>query len=80
VHHLHDVLIFGVFSFRQHLGSRWLSAMGGTMFGEANQLTIRQHRLAQEDKPMDGESILFGFLSYAHMLTIVPSLWFTRVG
>jgi hypothetical protein len=50
------------------------------MFGEANQLTIRQHRLAQEDKPMDGESILFGFLSYAHMLTIVPSLWFTRVG
>jgi hypothetical protein len=33
--------------------------------------------LAQEDKPMDGESISFGFRNYAHMLAIELSAWFT---
>jgi hypothetical protein len=30
--------------------------------------------LAQEDKPMDDDSISFQFLSYAHMLAIVLSI------
>jgi hypothetical protein len=29
---------------------------------------------------MDSESISFGFLSYAHILAIVLSPWFTHVG
>jgi hypothetical protein len=29
---------------------------------------------------MDGESISFRFLIYAHMLAIVLTLWFTIVG
>jgi hypothetical protein len=33
--------------------------------------------LAQEDKPMDNESISFRFQSYAHMLAIELSPWFT---
>jgi hypothetical protein len=33
--------------------------------------------LAQEDKPMEGESILFGFKNYSHMLAIELSPWFT---
>jgi hypothetical protein len=33
--------------------------------------------LAQEDKPMDGESISFGFQNYSHMLAIKLSPWFT---
>jgi hypothetical protein len=49
---------------------RWFSAMGKITTGGATQLTLRQHMLAQEDKPMDGKSISFGFRSYAHMLTI----------
>jgi hypothetical protein len=36
--------------------------------------------LMQEDKPMNGESISFVFLWYAHMLAVVRSLWFTHVG
>jgi hypothetical protein len=80
LHLLHDVLIFGVFFSRKHMGSRWLSIMGSVMTGGAIQLTQRQHMLAQEDKSMDGEGILFWFLSYAHMLVIVLSLWFTTVG
>jgi hypothetical protein len=32
-------LIFGVFFSRKHMGSRWLSAMGRTMIGGANQVT-----------------------------------------
>jgi hypothetical protein len=57
-----------------------LSGMGRTMTGGANQLTLRRHMLVQEDKLMDGESIAFQNLSYAHMLVIVVSLWFTIVG
>jgi hypothetical protein len=33
--------------------------------------------LVQEDKPMDDESILFGFQNCSHMLVIEPSPWFT---
>jgi uncharacterized membrane protein len=33
--------------------------------------------LAQVDKPMDNESVSFGFRSYAHMLAIGLSPWFT---
>jgi hypothetical protein len=69
------------------MGRRWFSAMGRTMTGGANQSTLRQHMLAEEDKPMDDESILFGFQSYAHMLAIelrpwftLLSTWFTLVG
>jgi hypothetical protein len=32
---------------------RWFSAMGRTTIGGASQSTLRQHILAQEDKPMD---------------------------
>jgi hypothetical protein len=67
LHHHHDVLIFGVFLSRQHMGSRWLSAMSLTTTRGANQLTLRRHMRTQEDKPMDGESISFWFLSYAHI-------------
>jgi hypothetical protein len=62
------------------MGSRWLSTMDRTMTGGAKQLTPRWHMLAHEDRPMDVESISFRFLSYAHMLAIVLSLWFTTVG
>jgi hypothetical protein len=33
--------------------------------------------LAQEDKPMDSESISFGLQTYSHMLAIELSPWFT---
>jgi hypothetical protein len=59
VHQLDDVLIFGVFSSRHHMGSRWLCAMGRTITEGPNQSTSRQHMLAQKDKPMDNESISF---------------------
>jgi hypothetical protein len=39
LHHLGDVLIFGVCFSRQHMGSRWLSSMGRIMIGGRNQLT-----------------------------------------
>jgi hypothetical protein len=71
------------------LDRRWFSAMGSTMTGGASQLTVKQHMLAQEDNPMDGKSISFGFQSYAHIspwfsllspwFTIL-SPWFTLVG
>jgi hypothetical protein len=41
--------------------------------GGPNQSTSRQHILAQEDNPMDGESISFRFLCNAIMLVIVLS-------
>jgi hypothetical protein len=63
VHQLDDAFIFGMFASRLHMGRRWLSAMGRTTTGGASQSTLRQHMLAQEDKPMDGESISFGFQS-----------------
>jgi hypothetical protein len=77
VYQLGDAFIFGMFVSRLHMCRRWFSAMGRTMTGGASQLTLRQHMLAQEDKPMDDESISFGFRSYAHMLTIEMSPWFT---
>jgi hypothetical protein len=57
VHQLGDALIFGMFTSRLHMGRRWFSAMDMTTIGGASQLTLRQHMLAQEDKPMDGEGI-----------------------
>jgi hypothetical protein len=54
--------------------------MGRTMTEGANQLTQTRHMLAQEDKPIDSESTSFQILSYAHMLVILPSIWFTTVG
>jgi hypothetical protein len=59
------------------MGRRWFNAMGRITTGGASQSTLRQHMLAQEDISMDGESISFGFQSYAHMLAIVLSPWFT---
>jgi hypothetical protein len=58
------------------MGRRWFSAMGRSMTRGASQSTLRQHMLVQEDKPMDGESISFGFQCYAHMLAIELSPWF----
>jgi hypothetical protein len=79
VHQLGDALIFGMFASRLR--------MGRTTIGGASQSTLRQHMLAQEDKPMDGESIWFGFQNYSHMLAIelspwltLLSAWFTLVG
>jgi hypothetical protein len=57
VHQLGDALIFGMFASTLRIGRRWFSAMGRTTTGGASQSTLRQHMLAQEDKPMDGESI-----------------------
>jgi hypothetical protein len=57
VHQLGDALIFGMFASRLRMGRRWFSTMGRTTIGGASQSTLRQHILAQEDKPMDGESI-----------------------
>jgi hypothetical protein len=58
------------------MGRRWFSAMGRTMTGGASQSTLGQHMLAQEDKPMDSDSISFEFQNYSHMLTIELSPWF----
>jgi hypothetical protein len=77
VHQLDDTLIFGMFASRLHMGRRWFSAMGRTTTRGATQLTLRQHMLAQEDNPMDGESISFEFQSYFHMLASELSPWFT---
>jgi hypothetical protein len=77
VHQLDDALIFGMFASRLHMGMRWFITMGMTTTGGASQSTLRQHMLALEDKPMDGESISFGFQCYAHMLAIELSPWFT---
>jgi hypothetical protein len=57
VHQLGDALIFGMFTSRLHMGRRWFRAMDRTTLGGASQSTLSQHMLAQEDKPMDGESI-----------------------
>jgi hypothetical protein len=77
VHLLDDACIFGMFASRLHMGKRWLSAMGRIMTVGASQSTLRQHMVALEDKPMDGESISFGFQCYAHMFAIELSSWFT---
>jgi hypothetical protein len=57
VHQLGDALIFGMLASRLCMDKRWFSAMDRTTIGGANQSTLRQHMLAQEDKPMDGEII-----------------------
>ena len=57
VHQLGDALIFGMFASRLRMGRRWFNAMGRSTIGGASQSTLRQHMLAQEDKPMDGEII-----------------------
>jgi hypothetical protein len=79
VHQLGDALIFGMFASRLRMGRRWFSAMDKTTTGGANQSTLRQYMLAQEDKPMDSESIWFGFQIYSHMLAIELSPWFTQL-
>jgi hypothetical protein len=58
VHQLSDALIFAMFASRLRVSERWFSAMGRTMIGGACKSTLRQHMLAQEDKPMDGESMI----------------------
>jgi hypothetical protein len=50
VMHLYLVL----FASRIRMGRRWFNAMDRSMIGGASQSTLRQHMLAQEDKPMDG--------------------------
>jgi hypothetical protein len=50
VMHLYLIL----FSTRLRMGRRWFNAMGRSTIGGASQSTLRQHMLAQEDKPMDG--------------------------
>jgi hypothetical protein len=57
VRQLGDALIFGMFASRLRMGRRWFSAMDRTTIGGASQSTLRRHMLAQEDKPMDSESI-----------------------
>jgi hypothetical protein len=57
LHQFGDALIFGMFSSRLRMGRRWFNTMDMTTIGGASQSTLRQHMLAQEDKPMDGESI-----------------------
>jgi hypothetical protein len=57
VHQLYDAIIFHMFASRLRMGKRWFSAMGRTTTEGASQSTLGQHMLAQEDKPMDGESI-----------------------
>ena len=57
VHQLGDALIFSMFASRLRMGRRWFSAMDRTTIGGASKSTLRQHMLAQEDKPMVGESI-----------------------
>jgi hypothetical protein len=69
VHQLGDAIIFGMFSSKLHMDS--------TTNGGASSSTLRQHMLVQEDKPMDGESISFGFQNYSHLLVIEQSPWFT---
>jgi hypothetical protein len=36
------------------MGRRWFNTMDMSTIGGASQSTLRQHMLAQEDKPMDG--------------------------
>jgi hypothetical protein len=62
---------------RLHMGRKWFSAMGRTITRGDSQSTLRQRMLVQEDKPMYNKSISFGFWSYAHMLAIELSPWFT---
>jgi hypothetical protein len=50
VMHLYLIL----FASRLRMGRRWFNAMDRSMIGGASQSTLRQHMLAQEDKPMDG--------------------------
>jgi hypothetical protein len=49
---MHVYLI--LFASRLRMGTRWFNAMDRSMIGGASQSTLRQHMLAQEDKPMDG--------------------------
>jgi hypothetical protein len=53
VMHLYLIL----FGSRIRMDRRWFNAMDMSTIGGASQLTLRQHMLAQEDKPMDGEII-----------------------
>jgi hypothetical protein len=46
-----------LFASRLRMGRRWFNAMDRSTIGGASQSTLRQHMLAQEDKPMDGEII-----------------------
>jgi hypothetical protein len=77
VHQLDDALIFGMFASRLRMGRRWFSAMCRTTTRGASQSSLRQHMLAQEDKPMDDESISFRFTNYSHVLAIELIPWFT---
>ncbi|KAL5647682.1 hypothetical protein ACJX0J_042037, partial [Zea mays] len=43
-------------SFWLRMGRRWFNAMDKSTIGGASQSTLRQHMLAQEDKPMDATS------------------------
>jgi hypothetical protein len=49
VMHLYLVL----FASRLRMGRRWFNAMDRSTIGGDSQSTLRQHMLAQEDKPMD---------------------------
>jgi hypothetical protein len=73
VMHLYLIL----FASRLHMGRRWFNAMDRSTIGGACQSTLRQHMLAQEDNPMDGGIIWFGFQNYPHMFAIQLSPWFT---
>jgi hypothetical protein len=77
VHQHDDAFILGMFASKIHMGRRWFSAIGRTMTGGASESTLRQLVVAQEDKPMDGENVSFGFRCYDHMLAIELSPWFT---
>jgi hypothetical protein len=54
VHQFGDALIFGIVASRLRMGRRWFNAMDRSTIRGASQSTLRQHMLAQEDKPMDG--------------------------
>jgi hypothetical protein len=62
------------------MGRRWFNTMGRTMTGGTSQSTLKQYMLAHEEKPINSESISFGFQSYAKMLAIELSPWFTLIG
>ena len=53
VMHLYLIL----FASRLRMGRKWFNAMDRSTIGGASQSTLRQHMLAQEDKPMGGEII-----------------------
>jgi hypothetical protein len=73
VHLFGDALIFGIVCLQASYGQEMVQPMDRSTIGGASQSTLRQHMLAQEDKPMDGGIIWFGFQNYPHML-----VWFTE--